>query len=142
MNLQAVIPGSAERGNQGRVNVDHTPPVFPDNAVRNHHQTAGQHHQIRPRISQGIQKGLVKGFPGPVCLRGNTVSRNMMFFGPLQGIGPGIVADHSGDSGILYLSAVHSIQYRLEIGSASGDQDRYVQHTSTPFSPACTSPMI
>ena len=64
-----------------------------------------------------------------------------MLFCPFQGIGPGIVADHSRNPGILDFSAVHGVQNRLEIGSASGDQDRHIQHTSTPFSPARTSPM-
>ncbi len=142
VDLEPVVALAAERGDQGRVDVDDPLRPLLDEVLGQDGQKARQEDEVRlvfPELFQqaGFKVRLAQLLPG------HGEAGHAVVFGPLQGVGPGGTGEHHHDLPVGDLPALLGLEQGLQIGAAAGDQDgnaRLAQHSTTRSSPETISP--
>ena len=123
MDFQSVITGSAERWDQGWMDIDHTVSVFCDHFCRNHYKESGQYDQIRLQSIYSLHKFLIENLTAFIIFWRNALIRNAVFLGTLQCICIFIITDHTGDLRVRDHAGIYRIYDCLQIRSAAGYQN-------------------
>ena len=125
MHMKSIVSHTTERGDQRRMNIDDTITVFMHHSLRDLHQEACQHDQIRGKFLHLCKQRIVKYFSALIILRRHTYRRNSCITCSLQALHRLVVADDTDDLRIGDLARCDSINDRLQIRSAAGYQYDY-----------------
>ena len=121
VNLKPVISRPAKRRDERRMDIDNSVPIGLNHLRRQNHQKSCKHDQIRLKFPKPFQKRPVKFVPAFKAFGRNTKSRDICRFCSFQRISPRVIADDTGDPGVLDGTVSDSVNNGLQVGSSSGD---------------------
>ena len=113
MDVEAIGPFPAERGDEGGVDVENFVGVGLDNLLGEDSHKARQHHHVCPHLLKKTHQGPGIGLIGGPILPGQDVARDIGLFGSLQGVGLRAGGDHHANFPAVDLSPVLGVDEGL-----------------------------
>ena len=142
VNVQTVIPFSAERRDQRRVDIDDPSPESVDHAGGHRHHKTCKDDKVRLCLLQTCKKRIFEQVPVLIVPGRDAYALNPRLLCAGKRIGVLIIADDADDLRVRDLSASYSVDDRLEIRSPARYTNGNSQHNSTPFcAPLTVSPI-
>ena len=128
MHLQPIVPGSAERWDQGRVDIQDPVLVKLRHPGRNHAEEARKDNQIRAALLHGTEKRVLKLIPGEMVPGADHHALKPRLLRPLQRVHIVVVRQNQADPRVLNGSVFNGVDDRLEVRTPARHQHCYVQH--------------